>query len=137
MGKNKNFRSRQWFDNPKDPGNTSINLERIMNYGYTPEELTSGKPIIGIAQTGSDISPCNRVHLKLAERIREGIRTAGGIAFEFPVHPIQETLKRPTASLDRNLAYLGLVDHEVDEIDKAKIEAKRTATNFLNLLRIF
>ena len=81
-----------------------------MNYGYTPEELTSGKPIIGIAQTGSDISPCNRVHLKLAERIREGIRTAGGIAFEFPVHPIQETLKRPTASLDRNLAYLGLVE---------------------------
>ena len=110
MGKNKNFRSRQWFDNPKDPGNTSIYLERIMNYGYTPEELTSGKPIIGIAQTGSDISPCNRVHLKLAERIREGIRTAGGIAFEFPVHPIQETLKRPTASLDRNLAYLGLVE---------------------------
>ena len=110
MGKNKNFRSRQWFDNPKDPGNTSIYLERIMNYGYTPEELTSGKPIIGIAQTGSDISPCNRVHLKLAERIREGIRTAGGIAFEFPVHPIQETLKRPTASLDRNLAYIGLVE---------------------------
>ncbi len=110
MGKNKNFRSRQWFDNPKDPGNTSIYLERIMNYGYTPEELTSGKPIIGIAQSGSDISPCNRVHLKLAERIREGIRTAGGIAFEFPVHPIQETLKRPTASLDRNLAYLGLVE---------------------------
>ena len=110
MSKNKNFRSRQWFDNPKDPGNTSIYLERIMNYGYTPEELTSGKPIIGIAQTGSDISPCNRVHLKLAERIREGIRTAGGIAFEFPVHPIQETLKRPTASLDRNLAYLGLVE---------------------------
>ena len=110
MVKNKNFRSRQWFDNPKDPGNTSIYLERIMNYGYTPEELTSGKPIIGIAQTGSDISPCNRVHLKLAERIREGIRTAGGIAFEFPVHPIQETLKRPTASLDRNLAYLGLVE---------------------------
>ncbi len=112
--KNKNssnlFRSRQWFDNPKDPGNTSIYLERIMNYGYTPEELTSGKPIIGIAQTGSDISPCNRIHIKLASRIREGIRTAGGIAFEFPVHPIQETLKRPTASLDRNLAYLGLVE---------------------------
>ena len=107
---NPKYRSRQWFDNPEDPGNTSIYLERIMNYGYTPEELTSGKPIIGIAQTGSDISPCNRVHLKLAERIREGIRTAGGIAFEFPVHPIQETLKRPTASLDRNLAYLGLVE---------------------------
>ena len=108
--KKKKLRSQDWFDNPKDPGNTSIYLERIMNYGYTPEELTSGKPIIGIAQTGSDISPCNRVHLKLAERIREGIRTAGGIAFEFPVHPIQETLKRPTASLDRNLAYLGLVE---------------------------
>ena len=110
MSKNKKLRSREWFDNPEDPGNTSIYLERIMNYGYTPEELTSGKPIIGIAQTGSDISPCNRIHLKLAERIREGIRTAGGIAFEFPVHPIQETLKRPTASLDRNLAYLGLVE---------------------------
>ena len=110
MSKNKKLRSREWFDDPEDPGNTSIYLERIMNYGYTPEELTSGKPIIGIAQTGSDISPCNRIHLKLAERIREGIRTAGGIAFEFPVHPIQETLKRPTASLDRNLAYLGLVE---------------------------
>ena len=89
---NYKLRSREWFDNPEDPGNTSIYLERIMNYGYTPEELTSGKPIIGIAQTGSDISPCNRIHLKLAERIREGIRSAGGIAFEFPVHPIQETL---------------------------------------------
>ena len=107
---NSKLRSREWFDNPEDPGNTSIYLERIMNYGYTPEELTSGKPIIGIAQTGSDISPCNRGHIKLAERIREGIRSAGGIAFEFPVHPIQETLKRPTASLDRNLAYLGLVE---------------------------
>jgi len=81
-----------------------------MNFGLTPEELRSGKPIIGIAQTGSDISPCNRVHIKLAERVREGIRTAGGIAFEFPVHPIQETLKRPTAAVDRNLAYLGLVE---------------------------
>ena len=108
MSKNKKLRSREWFDNPEDPGNTSIYLERIMNYGYTPEELTSGKPIIGIAQTGADISPCNRIHLKLAERIREGIRTAGGIAFEFPVHPIQETLKRPTAAVDRNLAYLFL-----------------------------
>ena len=107
---NYKLRSREWFDNPEDPANTSIYLERIMNYGYTPEELTSGKPIIGIAQTGSDISPCNRIHLKLAERIREGIRSAGGIAFEFPVHPIQETLKRPTAALDRNLSYLGLVE---------------------------
>jgi dihydroxy-acid dehydratase len=89
---------------------TALYLERSMNFGLTPEELRSGKPIIGIAQTGSDISPCNRVHIKLAERVREGIRSAGGIAFEFPVHPIQETLKRPTAAVDRNLAYLGLVE---------------------------
>tara|TARA_B100002052_G_C15875695_1_gene596818 strand:- start:1258 stop:2970 length:1713 start_codon:yes stop_codon:yes gene_type:complete len=89
---------------------TALYLERSLNFGFTPEELRSGKPIIGIAQTGSDISPCNRVHLKLAERVREGIRSAGGIALEFPVHPIQETLKRPTASVDRNLAYLGLVE---------------------------
>ena len=111
---NKNFkpkyRSQQWFDNPSNPGMTALYLERSMNFGLTPEELRSGKPIIGIAQTGSDISPCNRVHIKLAERVREGIRTAGGIAFEFPVHPIQETLKRPTAAVDRNLAYLGLVE---------------------------
>jgi dihydroxy-acid dehydratase len=89
---------------------TALYLERSMNFGLTPDELRSGKPIIGIAQTGSDISPCNRVHIKLAERVREGIRAAGGIAFEFPVHPIQETLKRPTAAVDRNLAYLGLVE---------------------------
>tara|TARA_B100000131_G_scaffold199356_1_gene191541 strand:- start:894 stop:2606 length:1713 start_codon:yes stop_codon:yes gene_type:complete len=89
---------------------TALYLERSLNFGFTPEELRSGKPIIGIAQTGSDISPCNRVHLKLAERVREGIRSAGGIVLEFPVHPIQETLKRPTASVDRNLAYLGLVE---------------------------
>ena len=89
---------------------TALYIERSLNFGLTPEELRSGKPIIGIAQTGSDISPCNRVHIKLAERVREGIRSAGGIALEFPVHPIQETLKRPTASLDRNLAYLGLVE---------------------------
>src|SRR5438270_13314110 len=81
-----------------------------MNVGLTPKELRSGKPISGIAQTGSDLSPCNRHHLVLAERVREGIRAAGGIAFEFPVHPIQETGKRPTAALDRNLAYLGLVE---------------------------
>ena len=104
------YRSQQWFDNPSNPGMTALYLERSMNFGLTPEELRSGKPIIGIAQTGSDISPCNRVHIKLAERVREGIRTAGGIAFEFPVHPIQETLKRPTAAVDRNLAYLGLVE---------------------------
>ena len=107
---NAKLRSQQWFDNPENPGMTALYIERFLNFGLTPEELRSGKPIIGIAQTGSDISPCNRVHIKLAERIREGIRSAGGIALEFPVHPIQETLKRPTASLDRNLAYLGLVE---------------------------
>ena len=89
---------------------TALYLERYMNFGLTPKELRSGKPIIGIAQTGSDLSPCNRHHLDLASRVREGIRAAGGIAFEFPVHPIQETGKRPTAALDRNLAYLGLVE---------------------------
>ncbi|MBZ5495640.1 MAG: dihydroxy-acid dehydratase family protein [Acidobacteriia bacterium] len=104
------LRSRRWFDNPDNPGMTALYLERYMNYGLTREELQAGKPIIGIAQSGSDLTPCNRHHLKLAERVREGIREAGGIAFEFPVHPIQETGKRPTASLDRNLAYLGLVE---------------------------
>ena len=104
------LRSRQWFDNADNPGMTAIYLERYLNYGLTREELTAGKPIIGIAQTGSDLSPCNRHHLALAERVREGIRAAGGIAFEFPLHPIQETGKRPTAALDRNLAYLGLVE---------------------------
>ena len=104
------LRSQHWFDNPSNPSMTALYLERSLNFGFTPEELRSGKPIIGIAQTGSDISPCNRVHLKLAERVREGIRSAGGIVLEFPVHPIQETLKRPTASVDRNLAYLGLVE---------------------------
>ena len=104
------LRSQLWFDNPDNPGMTALYLERYLNYGLTRDELTSGKPIIGIAQTGSDLSPCNRHHLELAERVREGIRTAGGIAFEFPVHPIQETGKRPTAALDRNLAYLGLVE---------------------------
>jgi len=104
------LRSQSWFDNPDNPGMTALYLERYLNYGLTPGELTSGKPIIGIAQTGSDLSPCNRHHLELASRVREGIRSAGGIAFEFPVHPIQETGKRPTAALDRNLAYLGLVE---------------------------
>lgn len=107
---NPKYRSQQWFDNPTNPGMTALYLERSMNFGLTPDELRSGKPIIGIAQTGSDISPCNRVHIKLADRVREGIRAAGGVAFEFPVHPIQETLKRPTAAVDRNLAYLGLVE---------------------------
>jgi dihydroxy-acid dehydratase len=104
------LRSRQWFDNPANTDMTAIYLERYMNYGLTREELSSGKPIIGIAQSGSDLSPCNRHHLVLAQRVREGIREAGGVAFEFPVHPIQETGKRPTAALDRNLAYLGLVE---------------------------
>ena len=104
------LRSQLWFDNPDNPGMTALYLERYLNYGLTRAELTSGRPIIGIAQTGSDLSPCNRHHLELAERVRAGIRDAGGIAIEFPVHPIQETGKRPTAALDRNLAYLGLVE---------------------------
>src|ERR1700734_2663616 len=104
------LRSQLWFDNPDKPGMTALYLERYLNYGLTREELTSGRPIIGIAQTGSDLSPCNRHHLELAQRVRAGIRDAGGVAFEFPVHPIQETGKRPTAALDRNLAYLGLVE---------------------------
>jgi dihydroxy-acid dehydratase len=104
------LRSRQWFDNPDNPGMTALYIERYLNFGLTPGELRSGKPIIGIAQTGSDLSPCNRHHLELAKRVRDGITAAGGLAFEFPVHPIQETGKRPTAALDRNLAYLGLVE---------------------------
>ena len=104
------LRSRKWFANPENPNMTALYLERYMNWGLTREELQAGKPIIGIAQSGSDLSPCNRHHLELAHRVREGIREAGGIAFEFPVHPIQETGKRPTAALDRNLCYLGLVE---------------------------
>src|ERR1700733_13603313 len=104
------LRSKQWFDNPDNPGMTALYLERYLNFGLTPGELRSGKPIIGIAQTGSDLSPCNRHHLELAKRVRDGITAAGGLAFEFPVHPIQETGKRPTAALDRNLAYRGLVE---------------------------
>jgi dihydroxy-acid dehydratase len=104
------LRSRAWFDNPENIDMTALYLERYLNFGLSLEELRSGKPIIGIAQTGSDLSPCNRHHVVLAERVREGIREAGGIALEFPVHPIQETGKRPTAGLDRNLAYLSLVE---------------------------
>jgi dihydroxy-acid dehydratase len=104
------LRSRAWFDNPDNPDMTALYLERYMNFGLSQEELQSDRPIIGIAQTGSDLSPCNRHHLDLAKRLREGIRDAGGLAIEFPVHPIQETGKRPTAGLDRNLAYLGLVE---------------------------
>ncbi len=104
------FRSREWFDAPGRADMTALYLERFMNYGLTPQELRSGKPIIGIAQTGSDLSPCNRIHVELAKRTRDGIRDAGGIPFEFPVHPIFENCRRPTAALDRNLAYLGLVE---------------------------
>src|SRR5215207_210201 len=108
--KTRNLRSQLWFDDPHDPGMTALYLERYLNYGLSRKELQSGRPIIGIAQTGNDLAPCNRHHLDLAERVKEGIRDAGGVGFEFPVHPIQETGKRPTASLDRNLAYLGLVE---------------------------
>lgn len=108
--KKKKFRSQEWFDNPDNPGMTALYLERYLNYGLTRAELMSGKPLIGIAQTGSDLSPCNRHHIELAKRVREGIVSMGGIPFEFPCHPIQETGKRPTAALDRNLAYLGLVE---------------------------
>ncbi|MGB3245186.1 MAG: IlvD/Edd family dehydratase [Sulfitobacter sp.] len=104
------LRSQDWFAKADDPGMTALYLDRFLNYGLTREELQSGKPLIGIAQTGNDISPCNRHHIELAKRVREGIFAQGGIAFEFPVHAIQETGKRPTASLDRNLAYLGLVE---------------------------
>jgi dihydroxy-acid dehydratase len=104
------LRSRAWFDNPDNVDMTALYLERYMNFGLSLEELQSGRPIIGIAQTGSDLSPCNRHHIVLAERVREGIREAGGIALEFPVHPIQETGKRPTAALDRNLSYMALVE---------------------------
>ena len=106
----KRLRSQDWFDNPDHIDMTALYLERFMNYGITPQELRSGRPIIGIAQSGSDISPCNRIHLELAKRVRDGIRDAGGIAMEFPLHPIFENCRRPTAAIDRNLAYLGLVE---------------------------
>lgn len=104
------FRSANWFANRERSDMTAVYLERFMNYGLTPEELRSGKPIIGIAQTGTDLTPCNRVHIELAKRVRDGIRDAGGIPMEFPVHPIFENCRRPTAALDRNLAYMGLVE---------------------------
>ena len=104
------LRSQRWFDDPEDPGMTALYVERMLNYGFTRAELQSGRPIIGIAQTGSDIAPCNRHHIELAERTKQGIRDAGGIPLEFPIHPIQETGKRPTAANDRNLAYLSLVE---------------------------
>ena len=108
--KNGRFRSRAWFDEPNNPDMTALYIERYLNFGLSIEELQSDKPIIGIAQTGSDLAPCNRHHIILAERVKEGIREAGGIPLEFPIHPIQETGKRPTAGLDRNLAYLSLVE---------------------------
>src|SRR4029079_7418485 len=108
--KGRMLRSQFWFNNPDDPGATALYFERYLNFGFTKAELTSGRPIIGIAQSGSDLSPCNRHHLELAKRVRDGIRDAGGVALEFPMHPIQETGKRPTAALDRNLAYLSLVE---------------------------
>ena len=104
------LRSREWFDNPGNPGMTALYLERYQNHEYTREELQSGRPVIGIAQTGSDLAPCNKIHLFLKDRVKAGIREAGGIPMEFPIHPIQETGKRPTAALDRNLAYLSLVE---------------------------
>jgi len=104
------FRSQDWFANPEHIDMTALYLERFMNYGITAGELRSGRPIIGIAQSGSDISPCNRIHLELARRVRDGIRDAGGIPMEFPLHPVFENCRRPTAALDRNLAYLGLVE---------------------------
>src|SRR6202050_1419019 len=107
--RSRRLRSQLWFDNPDDPGMTAVYLERYLNFGLTLAELTSGRPIIGIAQSGSDLSPCNRHHLDLAHRVRAGIRDAGGIPLEFPTHPIQETGKRPTAALDSNLAFLSRV----------------------------
>ena len=110
LSSSRKLRSAQWFDNPANPGMTALYLERYLNFGLTREELQSGRPLIGIAQTGSDLSPCNRIHVELASRVRDGIRDAGGVPLEFPCHPIQETGKRPTAALDRNLTYLALVE---------------------------
>src|SRR6266478_830074 len=110
MDERKKLRSGIWFDDHEEPGEAAVYLERYGNYGITRGELQSGRPIIGIAQSGSDLVPCNRIHVALAERVKAGIRDAGGVPFEFPTHPIQETGKRPTAALDRNLAYLGLVE---------------------------
>ena len=104
------LRSEEWFNNPAHPDGSVIYIERFLNYGITPEELRAGKPIIGIAQVGSDIAPCNRGHIETEERVKAGIRDAGGIPFVFPVHPIQESCRRPAAALDRNLAYLGIVE---------------------------
>ncbi|MDE3197621.1 MAG: dihydroxy-acid dehydratase, partial [Acidobacteriota bacterium] len=106
----KRRRSEIWFNDMSEPGETAVYLERYPSWGLTRREMQSGRPVIGIAQSGSELTPCNRIHLQLAERIKDGIRDAGGIAFEFPMHPIQESCRRPTAALDRNLAYLALVE---------------------------
>jgi dihydroxy-acid dehydratase len=106
----KRLRSEIWFNDMAELGETAIYLERFGNYGLTRQELQSGRPVIGIAQTGGDLTPCNRIHVELAERVKAGIRDTGGLPFVFPVHPIQESCRRPTAALDRNLAYLGLVE---------------------------
>ncbi|MBC7942870.1 MAG: dihydroxy-acid dehydratase family protein, partial [Chitinophagaceae bacterium] len=109
-GSKRRYRSQDWFDNPERLDMMALYLERFMNYGLTLDELRSGRPIVGIAQSGSDIAPCNRIHLELAQRVRDGIRDVGGIPIEFPLHPVFENCRRPTAALDRNLAYLGLVE---------------------------
>src|SRR5580698_10527407 len=106
----KRLRSEIWFNDREEPGESAIYIERFTNYGISREELQSARPIIGIAPTGSDLAPCNRIHVELAARVKAGIRDAGGVPFEFPVHPIQESCRRPTAALDRNLAYLALVE---------------------------
>src|ERR671912_881679 len=110
MSTKRRFRSQDWFGDRDHIDLMALYLERFMNYGLTPAELMSGKPIIGIAQSGSDLTPCNRIHVELAQRVKEGVRDAGGIPIEFPVHPINENCRRPTAALDRNLSYLGLVE---------------------------
>src|SRR6202521_3464633 len=106
----KRRRSEAWFNDLAEPGETGIYIERYGNYGITRKELQSGRPVIGLAQSGGDLTPCNRIHVQLAARVKDGIRDAGGIPFEFPIHPLQESCRRPTAALDRNLAYLGLVE---------------------------
>ena len=103
-------RSEIWFNDKAEPGETAVYLERYPTWGLTHAEMQSGRPVIGIAQSGSELTPCNRIHLALTARVKDGIRDAGGIPFEFPLHPMQESCHRPTAALDRNLAYLGLVE---------------------------
>ena len=138
------FRSQEWFDNPNNPGMTALYIERYLNQEYTREELQGERPVIGVAQTGSDIAPCNKIHVFLMDRIKAGIRDGGGIPMEFPVHPIQETGKRPTAALDRNLAYLNLVEvlhgYPIDGVVLTTGCDKTTppfATNFLYIDIIF